>query len=99
MKSSWRLGLFCLLGAIAFFTLAPIDELDTSFGQMETPVAFSQPRLPATRVTRPPVASLHAFEGWGSFAQLQGNRAFRTEQNGHARPASDVQILLCVFLI
>jgi hypothetical protein len=99
VKQSHWLGLLCLLGAIALFVLAPMDVPDTAFSQMEAPVAVSHPRLPAARLAPPSIASQHVSDEFRGLAHVGRHGAFGTEQNRYARRASDMQNLLCVFLI
>jgi hypothetical protein len=89
-----------MFGVVALFSLAPPDNADTAFNEMDRPLIVSYATLPQARLAAPTITARRVLDGFRRSLQIPNSAlTYGREQDRFAARSGDLQKMLCVFLI
>lgn len=88
-----------VLGAVLFTALPRVDAPDTAFNETDTPALVSFPALPRLRLISPVVLGIDLSKATALALMADLNHQVPAFTGAQRPGSSDIQPLLCTFLI
>jgi len=88
-----------MFGVVALFTFATPGISDADFNETESPLSVSFAVLPQAKLGLPIPSESRVADKFRNSLEVAHSRISYHEQDRHRAPATDLQQLLCVFLI